>query len=242
MGADIEGWVEVREPHHGQQGALRWRGVITVSGVTDRNYHMFALLFDIRNSANIPTPFARRGIPDDRSYETWMSLRAGIEDETVEQTLASAVKPTWLTWREIQSLPWNDEAQDTDARISVDWSKLGADPDYEYTDWEDYPIYKGFETIQRRRVREPQALWETFYRAKPPLFPRGGATAYIYPDAPGGTTFMSTGAADDVFQLRRPFWRDWRYNGWDMLFKLMATLADEYGEDGVRLVGWFNQE
>ena len=75
-------------------------------------------------------------------------------------------------------------------------------------------------------------MWESFYRVNVDA----GATRY------GISAFL--GKQRYVFRIGLRTVRDDRFEdpGWDMLFKLMATLAEVYGEDGVRLVAWFDQE
>jgi len=228
MGADITGWVEVKAPERVGSYPPDWIGVINVSGVVGRNYSMFALLFDMRNRLNTLTPFAHRGIPDDLSQQTLDSLLEGMDDASIERAKAQVVNPSWLTWRAILSLGWDEEIEDV-TRVPVDWGALGADPAYEYTEWEAHPTYKGFEIILRRKISDPTTFWETFYRVKHEGYVNDSGVR-VFSSVPRG-----------VFQLRRPTWRDQQQNGWDKLFKLMATLAEEYGDDNVRLVGWFDQ-
>lgn len=192
---------------------------------------MFALLFDVRNYFNVATPFAHRSIPDDLSEKAYATLLQNVGYDSIERAEAAAVSASWLTWREIQSLPWdeesNEELEDT-PRVLVDWNTLSADAAYEYTTWEDLPEHEGLEIILRRKSADPSALWETFYRVKKREFRAESGVLIQY------------GNRGEIFQLRRQTWREQRHDGWKMLFKLMATLAEEYGEDGVRLVGWFD--
>jgi len=241
MGVDISGWVEVCEPPlSNQQGAPRWEGVINISEIAGRNYALFGFLFDVRNNHNVQAPFAHRGIPTDLSAQTWASLLEEFEDESIEYAKAQATKASWLTWREIQSLNWDGAMQEDEMRIPVDWEKIGADTNFEYTNWEDHPKYRWFEIVLRRRRNDPAAFWETYYRVKDQGFhPELGARLYLGP--PGGGALVSLPPQAGVFELRRPTWRDQQHNGWDRLFKQMAALAEAHGEDGVRLVAWFDQ-
>lgn len=230
MGVDITGWVEVTGQYRIGSRPPEWTGVISVRGIAGRNYSMFALLFDVRNYFDVATPFAHRGAPDDVSEQSYASLLQNAGADSIERAEAAVVNPSWLTWREIQSLPWDEESheelEDT-LHLPVDWSVLGADTAYEYTAWEGLPEHEGLESILRRKIDDPQAVWETFYRVKKHEF-----------RAESGV-LISQGDPDKIFQLQRRTWRDQQGSGWQMLFKLMATLAEEYDEDHVRLVGWF---
>lgn len=236
MGVDIFGWVEVREPYHSSHmSRLRWNGAINIRALVNRNYTMFGLLFGVRNNVfGFSTPFAHRGIPDDRSFETWAMLRYESEDESDEQILADAINASWLTWREIQSLDWDGKLQGPQSRVPVDWGALEADPNYEYTEWEDDPDDHGFQVIARRRKDDPAAMWESFYRVNVKMNTNAAWR--------GISAFLDKQRY--VFRIGLRTVRDDRRKdpGWDVLFKLMATLAEVYGEDGVRLVAWFDQQ
>ena len=154
MGVDITGWVEKKGRQRLGSYPPDWIGVINVSGIVGRNYNMFALLFDVRNRNNVPTPFAHRGVPDDLSEQTRATLLEEVEDESIEHAKAQTLNASWLTWREVQSLDWDAATQEDEARVLVDWNESGADPNYEYTDWEDHPTRKGFEIVLRRRIHD----------------------------------------------------------------------------------------
>jgi hypothetical protein len=121
------------------------------------------------------------------------------------------VAPTWMLWSEIQAINWTEEGKKA-IRYTVDWEHdEGRDPAYVYTEWSD----EGERWhIRRRRTSVPGAEWEDYYREKEKDF---------------GVYWEATRTRKSVLTA-----------GWTLLFKIMALLAERYGDDKVRLVAWFD--
>jgi len=103
MGCDIHGWVEVKEKYG-------WASVICIDELIWRNYDMFGSLFGVRNYAGFRPIAPNRGFPEDASYITKRDYKGwGID----------AHSATWITWKEIKEIDWEEEAEREDARIHV---------------------------------------------------------------------------------------------------------------------------
>lgn len=103
MGKDIRGWVEVRRHYEGVKPPynVSWYGVIVIGNLLDRNYDMFGSLFGVTTSRF--TPIApNRGLPSDISEQA--------TDDYL--TWECAMGETWVSWREIQAIAWDEEAVD----------------------------------------------------------------------------------------------------------------------------------
>ncbi|WIG60004.1 MAG: hypothetical protein OJF49_002752 [Ktedonobacterales bacterium] len=97
MGADINGWVEIREEH-----ADAWRGVIRIDDLVHRSYGMFCSLFGFRNWPHRFRPVApERGAPPGASAE--------YEDE--RDGYGGPVGETWILWSEFADINWNEEGR-----------------------------------------------------------------------------------------------------------------------------------
>ena len=98
MGADIHGWVEVKElPPGGYQytsGTRYWNGVIRIRYLVERSYRVFAILFGMRNTYGVVPLAAGRGLPNDRSVDTKLDLENGM------------VGITWALWSELKTVDW----------------------------------------------------------------------------------------------------------------------------------------
>jgi len=103
MRCDIHGWVEVKEVDI-------WRAVINIRGIIWRNYDMFGCLFGVRNYAGFRPIAPNRGIPEDASYRT---------KDDYDKWGLDAHSATWITWKEIKEIDWEEEAENEDARIHV---------------------------------------------------------------------------------------------------------------------------
>lgn len=91
MGCDIHGWVEVHKSPH------RWVKVIDVDWIIERNYYLFACLFDQRNYLEFPPLFGGRGIPED--YDQYAcEWNLGQHDATDFHSI------TWCTYEELSSI------------------------------------------------------------------------------------------------------------------------------------------
>jgi hypothetical protein len=108
MGVDIHGWVEYWDPY-----IECWVGVIKlVDLVSDRNYPLFAWLFDIHKALGAIqwdfSPIAgRRGLPPDASLSAAADYAADMERYPTEYYGA-----TWISWREVQAIDWDEPIED----------------------------------------------------------------------------------------------------------------------------------
>ncbi|SRR5260221_188290 len=103
MGTDIHGWVQVREyPVHSPEW---WQNVIKLEGMLGRNYGMFGQLFGVRNYEGFAPLAEERGIPDD--YQSY-----GERDYDYGHS------QSWIGWRELVAINWDEESNQLDERIS----------------------------------------------------------------------------------------------------------------------------
>jgi hypothetical protein len=106
MGTDIRGWVEFRDAGlDAGAGEVIWYPVIDAGALLDRGYSAFGSLFGVRNYSNFTPIAAGRGLPDDVS-------------EAVRKDAAweGNHDPTWITWREIQQIDWDESVVDAFVR------------------------------------------------------------------------------------------------------------------------------
>jgi hypothetical protein len=98
MGADIHGWVEIREA-----GSEWWHSVIQIDYLVYRQYGMFASLFGVRNG-DLGTPAAVghfRAIAYGRGAPPGASPHYATESEGVGET--------WALWSELAAIDWEEE-------------------------------------------------------------------------------------------------------------------------------------
>jgi len=100
MGTDLYGWVEIKR----DQADKYWDATVKAGSVATRNYIMFATLFGTRNAEKFKPIAARRGIPTNAARETYTEF---------EKWGADAHSPTSITWSEIKSIDWNEEAENS---------------------------------------------------------------------------------------------------------------------------------
>jgi hypothetical protein len=117
MGTDISGWVEYWDPN-----AERWVGVIKlVPLVSDRSYELFAWLFGVGRRPDIPMRWqdppiaAGRGLPPDASDEVAAEHAADLAQFPEE-----FYGVTWVTWREVQTIDWDEPIEDMIVESRVD--------------------------------------------------------------------------------------------------------------------------
>ncbi|KQO17225.1 hypothetical protein [Paenibacillus sp. Leaf72] len=79
----------------------------------DRNYYLFAILANIRNSEQMPFISEPRGLPDDVSPEIRLQMKYGEYHST-----------TWFTAKEILEYDWNQvfefEDETMDGKVFID--------------------------------------------------------------------------------------------------------------------------
>ena len=101
MGADIYGWVEVREPN-----SEWWYAAIRISHIVDRYYGMFASLFGVRNGGQESTEDGRfRAIASGRGAPPGASEYYRREWDEHE----GGVGETWVLWSELTAFDWEEE-------------------------------------------------------------------------------------------------------------------------------------
>jgi hypothetical protein len=91
MGIDITGWVEVNDPYTGE-----WDGAIRINYLVGRTYHMFALLFGVKNGWKYRPMAQNRGIPTDASTQVILERGAAKKN--------GLIAPSWIALSEIQQL------------------------------------------------------------------------------------------------------------------------------------------
>lgn len=198
MGTDVYGWVEFRNPVSEQRDSI----IKLDSLLDDRNYEVFAWLFGICRKQDIPmrwdfvTVAFERGLPPDVSDD------AATEYADISQRIPQeAFGATWISWREMQTVDWDEPIED---RII-----------------ETYNDKPGGGTV----------YWRSQFLRK---------HANAVPGTPDSLTPGQRWAVNDhryeVVATRR---RDVLEPNWTLLFRLMETLADKYGDESVRMVVWF---
>ena len=106
MGTDIHGWVEVK-----RNEKYGWEAIIFISDFIHRNYDMFGCLFGVRNYAGFRPIAPDRGLPNDISWYVEKDYKEWYDD--------GAHSVTWITWKEIKSIDWEEEGESEDARVHV---------------------------------------------------------------------------------------------------------------------------
>lgn len=76
MGADIHGWVEVRNRRHEAMWDQRdstedWHAIVKIDHLVDRNYNLFSGLFGHRNPGQFPSAAPGRGEAPYPTVEFW---------------------------------------------------------------------------------------------------------------------------------------------------------------------------
>ncbi len=103
MGADIYGWVEIRE-----LGAEGWESAIRIHDIVQRSYSMFASLFGVRNSGSEVTELGRfRAIAPGRGTPSGASEFYAKESDSY----GGGVGETWVLWNELAAIDWDEEGE-----------------------------------------------------------------------------------------------------------------------------------
>ena len=102
MGVDIAGWVEVREYD-------RWKAVVRITDIMNRNYDAFGCLFGVQNSARFEPLVAARGLPRNASEEVVADFNSYADD---------AFDPTWIAWLELATIDMDESALEPDHRFT----------------------------------------------------------------------------------------------------------------------------
>ena len=101
---DIHGWVEFRDAcldEFFSEG--RWYAAIDAGNLLDRSYSMFGSLFGVRNTTDFVPVAAGRGLPPHVTDEV---------QERAEEAGCGYHSHTWVTWTELQTVNWEEEALD----------------------------------------------------------------------------------------------------------------------------------
>jgi len=206
MGTDLDGWVEIKGPRG-------WVGVIRVGDIAGRNYDMFGCLFGIANYAHFRSLAHDRGLPADASNRVLFAL------EQLADGLGITPRATWIAWREIATLDWDEAGEYPDSRV------------HRYLRDE-----RGRWAYADKSIPHQVALVQMMEQSNPPISrrdPHGGTSYTVWPE---GAAWAFDDAIYKSETIRRRYAHD---EGWDLLFDLMRCLAGRYGDDGVRLVAWF---
>lgn len=101
MGADIHGWVEVRQPDSDW-----WDSIVLIDDLVYRQYGIFASLFGLRNGNTTINETGRfRAIAAGRGAPPFASPRY-LEDRGEGATV---VGETWVLWSELAAIDWDEE-------------------------------------------------------------------------------------------------------------------------------------
>jgi hypothetical protein len=108
MGADIQGWVEIK-----RSDIAGWDGTIFVDKIVHRSYGMFASLFGIRNADEWgENGFAEvgrfRAIAPGRGEPPGLSWRYREDRDNY----GGQVGETWILWSELAAVDWGMEGSE----------------------------------------------------------------------------------------------------------------------------------
>ena len=150
MGVDIYGWVEVKEK-------WGWEGIINVSDLLGRNYDMFGMLFDVKNYTGFEAIAPYRGLPNDAS---WITKR------TYKEGGPYVFGATWVTWKELKEINWDEVSQDFDGRVHIYIVKEDGSEEYVGKAWltsaltvDEYKrIWNGEEVRKGNRIYRAERL------------------------------------------------------------------------------------
>lgn len=213
MGIDAYGWVEVKDEFS------NWLPLMNAVPLMDRSRTLFGSLFWTDNNTNFQPIAPERGLPVDCSElvrKDFATLAKDVADivawgggeppESPEEYFCC----TWITWREIQAIDWEEEAPVEPYHIwVVTPSKAGTIQTHR-------EIYLRSELIQRFAFSEEalDAAWKD------------------------GRTWEVDGKQYQILRPLDKR-KEALTQGWRTLFKVMEVLAEQYGADNVRLIVWF---
>jgi hypothetical protein len=154
-----------------------------------------------------------------RNYANFKPIvpERGIPDDSTDQiktdfarAAEDSFSPTWVTWSEIKAIDWEEE-----------------------TDVEPYRVltYVTLKNGSRQRVRSTYR--RSWLAQKLSLSEEALDASWK-----NGQTWEIDGESYEAIKTIKR--KDTLSAGWQMLFKLMETLAEQYGGDGVRLIVWFD--
>ena len=213
MGADIFGWVEVRPDYYDATSDIEI--VRQWLGI------VYAGILLDRNYDAFGCLF---GV---QNYANFIPVAAarGIPDNASTALKADfaaydeAFGASWITWAELKALDWTEDAARADSRIHR----------YE-RDAQGHLVYVG-KSAWASSFAE-QVFADRLEESVRAALLRPGSLTF-----PVGQKWEIDGKVYRSEKLQR---QDVLGDDWPMLFKLMETLANRYGDDGVRLVVWFS--
>lgn len=180
-----------------------------------RCYDAFGCLFGVRNYANFNPVAETRGLPDNPSFTVKCDIRRFHDDWQPGDPLPESVgfhSTSYLTLEEIDEIDWDEEAEDADERVHVyrDGEYTGKFRDSSSLDDEDW-----------QKLRRGEDVTKEMEHGHPVM------------DIPE--------EAEVTYRLEKITRRDALSGLWEtLLFDVMPTLGDLYGEENVRLVVWFD--
>ncbi|HEY7416403.1 MAG TPA: hypothetical protein VH593_14515 [Ktedonobacteraceae bacterium] len=211
MGWDINGFIECC-PQTAQEAV--WIVTEDLYPLYEgRNYDSFGCLFGVQNYANFRPIAEGRGLPPDVVPET-RKRHAGFGPEVAGTT--------WISWAEIKAIDWEEESEQADSRIHR----------YERNENGEL-VFTGKAAWSREfaELLNSQQL-ET---ESGTLQSIAGAliASQVWPE---GQQWEKGNVVYRAEKLKR---KD-VCNDWQAVFNKMRELAATYGDDGVRLVVWFD--
>lgn len=108
MGADIQGWVEIKRPGHDW-----WDAAILVDKIVHRSDGMFASLFGLRNADE----WGETGFAEVGRFRAVAPGRGEPPDATSRyredrDDYGGQVGETWVLWSELAAVDWDEEGSE----------------------------------------------------------------------------------------------------------------------------------
>ncbi|MFF4852467.1 hypothetical protein [Streptomyces sp. NPDC001194] len=176
-----------------------------------------AHLYDGRSYAAFGALFGVRDATSFRPLAEYRGLPADVSPESLAGFASwspDAAGASWITWAELAAADWDEAANEVDDCVH----EFRRGPE---GTWEMHGRNTGLDRFaELARPAAPEALY------------RAGRT---YPD---GTEWLD---GDRLFRVGRLRRKDAVLDGeWGAVWSVMRTLASRYGDEGVRLVVWFD--
>jgi hypothetical protein len=218
MGATIHGWVECNMVPAEYQKT--WSGIITIGMLINRDYDSFGCLFGVRNERNFAPLALDRGLPVDVSIEVREDITdlpflevLNLPHSAIVEELASdpSNHASWISLPEIKAINLEDRALTVDRQVSKYWRNDDGSLTLVHRSFWDADFAQA-SGIDFNAIRQEGIRWA-----------EGQSWEY----------------GPYVFKAER-MTRGEALKGWQMLFTLMAVLGEEYGDENVRLVVWFD--